>query len=170
MLELADRIIGRAPSPPNVEDYGTAAVFDRLAKAHDPVVLRLFDTVRLHVGEYTRYLPNSHMIEVSSVTKIQLCVLQPGEVTAYHGHDYSFIAGIVYLTPQDTGLVLHDPRVNACRGYPKQFRQEFADVTLVPQPGDVIMFPSYVFHSTMVHNGDKPRIVIPFNVMDRRLA
>lgn len=167
LLSLADRIVGRAPSPPNVEDYGTAAVFDRLAKMHDPVAMRLFDSIRQHVGEYTRHLPNSYLLEVNSVTKIQLCILQPGEVTAYHGHDYSYIVGIVYLSPQNTGLILHDPRVNAARGYPSQFRQEFADVTIVPKPGDVVIFPSYVYHSTMVHNGDAPRIVMPFNVMER---
>lgn len=165
LLDTAARIVEKAPT---VEEYGTAAVMDDLRDRHDPSVVALFDVVRQHVNQYVRHLPNSHQLDF--VTKLQLCVLQPGEVTAYHGHDYSFIVGIVYLSPQNTGLILHDPRLNAARAYPKQFRDEFADVVIVPNPGDVVIFPSYVYHSTMVHNGKEPRVVMPFNVMLRGLA
>lgn len=93
-------------------------------------------------------------------------MLEAGEVTGYHCHPYSFLTGIVYLTPQNTGLILHDPRPNAERGYPRQFFAEFDDHTIVPKMGDVVLFPSYVYHSTMVHNGAEPRLVIPFNVIN----
>lgn len=158
---MAGEITARLPT---VEEYGTASVFDDLRYVkHDTRALQLFDAVQHHIDRFLERTPDAHRLNY--VTKMQLCVLQPGEVTAYHGHDYSFLVGIVYLAPQNTGLILHDPRVNAARGYPKQFSDQFADVVIVPEPGDVVLFPSYVYHSTMVHNGKTPRVVMPFNVI-----
>lgn len=162
LLNLAAMIKMKAPT---VEEYGTAQVFDDL-RYKEPTATRLFDTVQHHVDQFTRDLPNMHQLD--AMIKLQLCILESGQVTGYHGHDYSFLTGIVYLTPQNTGLILHDPRVNAARGYPKQFASQFADVVIVPEPGDIVMFPSYVYHSTMVHSALQSRVVMPFNVMQAR--
>lgn len=160
LLDLSEEILAVKPT---LEEYGTASVFDELWQQGDHRVIRLFDEVRTHTNQFLRTTPSVHRL--SCTTKLQMCVLQPGQVTGYHGHDYSFLTGIVYLTPQNTGLILHDPRMNAARGFPDQFRQQFEDVTIVPESGDVVIFPSYVYHSTMVHNGMQPRVVMPFNVM-----
>lgn len=160
LLDLSDEILAEYPL---LDDYGTSAVFDNLLAKGDERAIRLFDEVRATVNQSIRSLPSIHTLP--AIYKMQLCVLQPGEVTAYHCHPWSYLTGIVYLTPQDTGLILHDPRANAVRGYPTQFSEQFADVKIVPTPGDIVMFPSYVFHSTMVHSGTQPRIVMPFNVL-----
>lgn len=165
LLNVSDMILQNKPS---VEEYGTASVFDELIADGQPTVLALYDQLQTHIARYlSPWSDIINMYPLNCVTKMQLCVLQPGEVTAYHGHDYSFLTGIVYLSPLNTGLILHDPRVNAARGYPQQLSQQFADITIVPSPGDVIILPSYVYHSTMVHNGESPRVVIPFNVMHK---
>jgi hypothetical protein len=39
-----------------------------------------------------------------------------------------------------------------------------SDVTFPPQPGLMVLFPSYVPHNVPPHRGDRPRISIAFNL------
>jgi Putative 2OG-Fe(II) oxygenase len=164
LIDFSVELSATFPTKNDPDFDGAAKLFDYLRFVNpNPLIVRLDDTIRQHVDIYLSDLPDTY--KLNTKTALQLCVLRKGEVTGYHGHDYSFLTGIVYLSPQNTGLILHDPRVNAGRAYPYQFRSWFSDVVIVPEPGDIVLFPSFVFHSTMVHNADEPRYVLPFNVI-----
>jgi hypothetical protein len=83
-----------------------------------------------------------------------------------HNHSGAHISGIFYiLTDNKNGkLKFHDPRVNANRGYNvrREFSKYFMDETIVPNTGDYIIFPSYLYHSVVEVNNT--RISLPVDL------
>jgi len=75
-----------------------------------------------------------------------------GYMIPTHNHSGASVSGVFYLMceEQDFGgeLLLMDPRSNANRGYQTLFKPWFAEEKLTPKTGDVILFPSFVYHYT----------------------
>jgi len=68
-----------------------------------------------------------------------------------HNHSGAQFAAVFYLLAeeQDQGgeLVIHDPRVNANRGFHTKFKHFFNPIEHTPSTGDVLIMPGYVYHS-----------------------
>ena len=83
-----------------------------------------------------------------------------------HNHSGAHISGVFYiLTDGKNGkLKLHDPRVNANRGYNvrQEFTKHFMDEIIIPNTTDYIIFPSYLYHSVVQVNNT--RISLPVDL------
>ena len=83
-----------------------------------------------------------------------------------HNHRGSIVSAVFYplADPIDPGpIVFIDPRMNANRGYyGKHFQSHFADLVHRPLAGDLLIFPSHVWH--YVYPTSTARIVIPFDL------
>jgi len=80
-----------------------------------------------------------------------------------HQHSGSVVSGIFYIrAPKGGDLILSDPRSNAVRGYPDPFKHYFKEQIITPKDGDIIIFPSYLWHEVNGDN-DEPRISMPFD-------
>ena len=104
-------------------------------------------------------------------------VLDTGGRQAMHNHANSFISGVVYLTPTHP-----DARTVFMRnpgGTDFSFKNEHAGVTMnaynadkwismQPEPGDVVFFPSYLMHAVPPNAGAR-RISLAFNAIPSRL-
>ena len=65
-----------------------------------------------------------------------------------HTHAGSHLSAIVILEAGSGGeIVFYDPRNFASRGYDLQFRSMFEPTVYHPKQGDVIIFPSFLYHS-----------------------
>ncbi len=82
-----------------------------------------------------------------------------------HVHRSSFLTGVFYINvdEQSGNLMLHDPRSNAVRAAPDEIMDQFAPVAILPKPGDMVVFPSYLYHDTEVNMSPQPRILVPFD-------
>jgi len=81
-----------------------------------------------------------------------------------HNHAGAQVSGVVYLQAEEGGdLILSDPRGNANRGYPLEFRSmmEFDRVTIKPETGMIVLFPSFVYHEVPPYKGTTRRIALP---------
>ena len=68
----------------------------------------------------------------------------------YHTHSGAHISAVVYLesNPKSGGEIgFYDPRPNVSRGYDMRFRKNFNPTYHAPKTGDVLIFPSYLYHS-----------------------
>ena len=94
-------------------------------------------------------------------------VLGSGDVSALHVHPGSEISGVYYLQVPDNllpgeGVIrLFDPRPAA--RYSKIFGGQSTDI--VPIPGQVLVFPSWVEHLVTAHTSGVPRISIAWNIV-----
>lgn len=81
-----------------------------------------------------------------------------------HNHSGAQVSGVVYLQAEEGGdLILSDPRGNANRGYPLEFKDmmEFDRVTIKPETGMIVLFPSFVYHEVPPYKGTSRRIALP---------
>lgn len=96
-------------------------------------------------------------------------VAWPGNSNTMHTYPGATWSGVYYVDhgdsnadAEETSIHLSDP--NAARTnvfFPELSCQ---NVLFKPQPGLMILFPSYVPHFVPPHRGDRPRISIVFNV------
>lgn len=100
----------------------------------------------------------------------------PGTSNALHGHPGAFWSAVYYVDDGGAGLddggdlvlqdprgvlpVMHDPllrfRVEGCltAGYAESIR---------PEPGLLVLFPSWLLHAVDPFRGDRPRVSVAFN-------
>lgn len=104
-------------------------------------------------------------------------VLDAGGRQAMHNHANSFISGVVYLTPTHPGsqtVFMKSPG-----GHDFMFKNDHkgttpnefsADkwVSPAPEPGDMVLFPSYLMHAVPPNQGER-RITLSFNSIPAQL-
>jgi uncharacterized protein (TIGR02466 family) len=112
-----------------------------------------------------------------SIKEMWVNVLHTGGRQAMHNHANSFVSGVVYLTPThpDAQTVF----MRSPGGVDFAFRNEHAGsstgtfnadkwVSPAPQPGDMVLFPSYLMHAVPPNPGEQ-RISMAFNAIPTRL-
>jgi hypothetical protein len=104
-------------------------------------------------------------------------VLETGGRQAMHNHANSFISGVVYLTrphldsrtvfmksPSGTEYSFKNDHVGVATGPYNSERW----VSMAPEPGDLILFPSYLMHAVPPNPGER-RVSMAFNAIPSRL-
>ena len=112
-----------------------------------------------------------------SIKEMWVNVLDTGGRQAMHNHANSFVSGVVYLTPThpDAQTVF----MKSPGGSDFAFRNDHAGVTPgpysadkwvspPPDPGDCVLFPSYLMHAVPPNPGER-RISLAFNAIPTRL-
>jgi len=104
-------------------------------------------------------------------------VLGHGAHQAMHNHANSFVSGVVYLTPTHPGsqtVFMRSPggtefvfKNDHARMTPGEFNAD-KWVSPAPEPGDMILFPSYLMHAVPPNQGDT-RITLAFNAIPAQL-
>ena len=99
-----------------------------------------------------------------------------GASNQLHAHPGALWSAVYYVDDggdnNDGLLVLLDPRYPTSRAYAPDLR--FADdegnreedqFRIAPEPGKLVVFPSFVMHSVRPHNGPRDRISIALNIL-----
>ncbi len=112
-----------------------------------------------------------------SIKEMWVNVLDAGGRQAMHNHANSFVSGVLYLTPvhaQSRTVFMKSPG-----GYDFAFRNNHAQTTQgpycsdqwispQPEPGDLLLFPSYVMHAVPPNTGER-RITLALNAIPTHL-
>jgi uncharacterized protein (TIGR02466 family) len=104
-------------------------------------------------------------------------VLETGGRQAMHNHANSFISGVAYLTP--VHLESRTVFMKSPGGTDFSFKNDHAGmspnpycadkwISPEPQPGDLVLFPSYLMHAVPGNPGPR-RITMAFNAIPTRL-
>jgi hypothetical protein len=112
-----------------------------------------------------------------SLKEMWVNVLETGGRQAMHNHANSFISGVAYLTRthDDSRTVF----MKSPGGTEYAFRHDHAGVITnsynadkwispAPEPGDVVLFPSYLMHAVPLNPGER-RITLAFNAIPTHL-
>jgi hypothetical protein len=83
------------------------------------------------------------------------------EEMEYHTHSGSQLSTVVYLENDGEGgeITFYDPRGFAARGYDLSFRPLFNPTDYMPDTGDILTFPSYMYHSVRPAKGLRISVV-----------
>jgi uncharacterized protein (TIGR02466 family) len=112
-----------------------------------------------------------------SVKEMWVNVLENGGRQAMHNHANSFVSGVIYLTP--THPSAQTVFMKSPGGTDFAFRNDHAGTTPgpysadqwispAPEPGDLVLFPSYLMHAVPPNQGER-RISMAFNAIPTRL-
>jgi uncharacterized protein (TIGR02466 family) len=104
-------------------------------------------------------------------------VLDRGGRQAMHNHANSFISGVVYLTP--THPSAQTVFMKSPGGHDFLFKNDHAGiaptefsadkwVSPAPEPGDLVLFPSYLLHAVPPNQGER-RITLAVNAIPAQL-
>lgn len=112
-----------------------------------------------------------------SIKEMWVNVLDTGGRQAMHNHANSFISGVVYLTPThpaSTTVFMRSPggtdfifRNDHARTTPGEYNAD-KWASPLPQPGDMVLFPSYLMHAVPPNQGAR-RITLAFNAIPTRI-
>jgi uncharacterized protein (TIGR02466 family) len=89
-----------------------------------------------------------------------------------HVHEGSYLSGCLYLSvpPGSGNLIFRDPRPGVLHGYLKgAVANGYRDMSLRPENGLLVLFPSWLEHFVEPHGSDAPRITIAFNAVAIRM-
>jgi uncharacterized protein (TIGR02466 family) len=104
-------------------------------------------------------------------------VLDTGGHQAMHNHANSFVSGVVFLTPTHPGsqtVFMKSPGgtdflfKNDHKGMNPGPYSADKWISPAPQPGDLILFPSYLLHAVPPNRGER-RITLSFNSIPAQL-
>lgn len=89
----------------------------------------------------------------------------------FHNHSGAQLSAVFYLLIDSTkgqggNIMFHDPRFNANRGLISAFKPKHDDLIIKPVTGDVIIFPSYLYHSVSKFYGST-RLILPVDLFIR---
>jgi uncharacterized protein (TIGR02466 family) len=112
-----------------------------------------------------------------SLKEMWVNVLDTGGRQAMHNHANSFVSGVVYLTP--THPEARTVFMKSPGGSEFAFKNDHAGTTTnaycadkwispAPEPGDVVLFPSYLMHAVPPNPGAR-RITMAFNAIPTHL-
>jgi len=135
--------------------------FKVLKDALKKVIQRYYLRHKNDSCEFIRSFPKS--IDFSSSWYIKM---QSGGHLTSHIHEEGWVSGAIYLLiPKKTQEGNEGAIELSTDGdeYPK-LHDDFLKETILPKVGDVIFFPSSVFHRTIPFNSDEERICIAFDV------
>ncbi len=97
------------------------------------------------------------------LTDLWLNVMQAGSAHSWHIHPHAVLSGTFYLaTPKGaSGIKFEDPRLDRMMNAPLSKNKQH--VELVPAPGDVIFFESWLRHEVPTQMAKQPRVSLSFN-------
>jgi hypothetical protein len=112
-----------------------------------------------------------------SIKEMWVNLLDTGGRQAMHNHANSFVSGVAYLTP--THADARTVFMKSPGGVEFSFKNDHAGVTTgpynadkwvspLPEPGDVLLFPSYLMHAVPANPGAR-RITMAFNAIPTQL-
>lgn len=81
----------------------------------------------------------------------------------YHRHSMSFFSAVYYLT-EGAPTLFEDPVFHRTHAQLEVLRKEYKpSIPLSAEPGKLVIFPSWMMHSSRPHIGSADRYIISFN-------
>ena len=154
---------------------GNLAHTQMLRPEENPLFVQAAERITPRLAEFGTHLFGERLPWM--LKEMWVNVLDTGGHQSVHNHANSFISGVVYLTPThpNSQTVFMKP----LGGTDFQFKNDHPRSTVgpysadkwispAPEPGDMMLFPSYLLHSVPPNPGAR-RITLAFNAIPAQL-
>ena len=116
-------------------------------------------------GEFGwEYVPNKQRI-----VAMWAIINKKNSYNVRHNHQNCYLSAAYYIKkPKNSGEIsFYDPKEVRTYRFPeiKNYTNYSAEVkTIKPEEGDLLIFPSYLYHDVGINSSDEDRIVVSFNI------
>ena len=109
------------------------------------------------------YIPNKQR-----VVAMWAIINKKNSYNVKHNHQNCYLSSAYYIKkPENSGdITFYDPKESKTYRFPeveKHTNYSAESVTIKPEEGDLLIFPSYLYHDVGVNLSDEERIVVSFN-------
>ena len=110
------------------------------------------------------YLPNKQRI-----VAMWAIINKKNSYNVIHNHQNCYLSSAYYVKkPQNSGdITFFDPTEAKTYRFPEKERNtnySTQTVTIKPEEGDLLIFPSYLYHAVEINSSNEDRVVISFNI------
>jgi uncharacterized protein (TIGR02466 family) len=110
------------------------------------------------------YIPNKQRI-----VAMWAIINKKNSFNVMHNHQNCYLSASYYVRkPEDSGdITFFDPKEAKTYRFPKieKYTEYSAEtVTIKPEEGDLLIFPSYLYHAVSENLSDDNRVVLSFNI------
>jgi hypothetical protein len=149
--DIRERVVNEILTTHTISDSTTNILDKGFSEFKDKVI----------VPEFNNFLKETLKKPLDSWTGYKLQGWVTGTKSDYslnlHNHKGSQVSAVFYLLCDkvDSGgiITFTDPRSNANRGYDPSFAPWFDHLSLQPKSGDIVIFPSFLYHFVTTYQG-----------------
>ena len=110
------------------------------------------------------YVPNKQR-----VVAMWAIINKKNSYNVKHNHQNCYLSSAYYIKkPENSGdITFYDPKEAKTYRFPeveKHTSYSAESITVKPEEGDLLIFPSYLYHDVGVNLSDEERIVVSFNI------
>ena len=110
------------------------------------------------------YIPNKQR-----VVAMWAIINKKNSYNVKHNHQNCYLSSAYYIKkPENSGdITFYDPKESKTYRFPeveKHTNYSAESVTIKPEEGDLLIFPSYLYHDVGVNLSDEERVVVSFNI------
>ena len=110
------------------------------------------------------YVPNKQR-----VVAMWAIINKKNSYNVMHNHQNCYLSSAYYVKkPQNSGdITFFDPTEAKTYRFPEKERNtnySTQTVTIKPEEGDLLIFPSYLYHAVEINSSNEDRVVISFNI------
>ena len=139
----------------------------------EPEVATLRDMVQQALDDYLPEFLSANCHQPPSNLKVRLwgwgINMRAGDINFQHVHPDAKVSGVYYVSVppappgsavEEGAILFVDPRP---RAHMNRVPNQTTEITVIPKPGMLIMFPAYYEHAVIPFRGPGVRICIAFN-------
>jgi uncharacterized protein (TIGR02466 family) len=110
------------------------------------------------------YVPNKQRI-----VAMWAIINKKNSYNVSHNHQNCYLSSAYYIKkPENSGnITFHDPKEAKTYRFPevkKHTNYSTQSITIKPEEGDLLIFPSYLYHDVGTNLSDEERVVVSFNI------
>ena len=110
------------------------------------------------------YVPNKQRI-----VAMWAIINKKNSYNVTHNHQNCYLSSAYYIKkPENSGdITFHDPKEAKTYRFPevkKHTNYSAQSITIKPDEGDLLIFPSYLYHDVGTNLSDEERVVVSFNI------
>ncbi|MEP4195571.1 MAG: TIGR02466 family protein [Aliishimia sp.] len=134
-----------------------------------PIFADLVKALDNHVADFVKDLDFDLDGKDLKLEDIWINILPPGGIHTSHIHPHSVISGTTYVAVPEgaSAIKFEDPRLAMMMAAPARTADAREDLRtfhyVAPEPGDVLLWESWLRHEVPLNNAEEERISVSFN-------
>lgn len=141
-------------------EVDTSIITDAMQKKVSDII---YDLSRKHFDNYLKEVLDISLFDYKGGYRLDSWINRyENSDMEYHTHSGSQLSAVFYPIVEGDGgdITFYDPRSFASRGYDLNFRKLHSNFVFKPKSGDLVIFPSFLYHSVKVSRGFKISIPV----------